>query len=109
MPTYLVTDSTGPHEIMVEASRPAAALAAVVDNRFSVSEALGTAEGIRLAQKGVRFLDITTESEPVAKAPATIKFDATGDPIIDDEPIIFRRRSGLWTRPSFDDEGSEHA
>ena len=84
MPTYLVTDTVSKTEIMVEAMRPATAIAAVVDNRFTVSESLSAAEGIRLAHKGVPFLDIAAEADAETDAEVELETevdDAQGDVI----------------------------
>lgn len=96
MPTYLVTDKLG-EAVMVEAQRPAAAVALMVADRFTASEALTTAEAIRFTQRGIRFIDPSDTPEPVqaqrsnipllaaeppiAQGGGLIQFDADGNPI----------------------------
>lgn len=93
MPTYLVTDKLG-EAVMVEAQRPAAAVSLMVADRFTVSEALTTAEAIRFTQRGVRFIDPSETPEPqrtniallateppIAQGGGLIQFDADGNPI----------------------------
>lgn len=61
MPTYLVTDTTVPTQIMVEADRKASAIAHVVNERFEVGEALTVRDAMKLREAGVDFVDANSE------------------------------------------------
>ena len=65
MPVYLVTDNNTGSSTMVEASRPAGALSALIENRFDVSPALDAADALNLMWTGVVFLR-ETSAQPAA-------------------------------------------
>lgn len=65
MPVYLVTDNNTGSSTMVEASRPAGALSALIENRFDVSPALDAADALNFMASGVVFLR-ETSAQPAA-------------------------------------------
>lgn len=113
MPTYLVTDILTKAQTMVEAQRPAAALSALIANRFSVSDALTVPEALRYMARGADFIDtngatLTDPSfdEPVsvaAEEPVVIAFDEEGE-LASDPDTITRGFLGLAPRPAEPDD-----
>lgn len=68
MPVYLVTDRVTDVRTMVEASRPAGALSALIDNRFDVSPALDATDALKLITQGIAYL-ASAEGDPVPSDP----------------------------------------
>jgi hypothetical protein len=69
MPTYLVSDKLTRENIMVEAQRPSGAIAALIADRFTVSDALTSAQAIRHAYAGIPFIDPSEVVETISQEP----------------------------------------
>lgn len=66
MPVYLVTDTICDTKVMVEADKPAGAVRALVEHRFTISQGLDAAAALGLAGDGVRFLPAACDNKAAA-------------------------------------------
>lgn len=75
MPVYLVTDRLTDVRTMVEASRPAGALSALIDNRFDVSPALDATDALKHMSQGVPYITAPGEQPLPDDAPEFAEVD----------------------------------
>lgn len=83
MPVYLVTDTLSDLKVMVEADRPAGAIAAMVQDRFEVSTGLDAVAALGLAADGVRFIKVGRDHAQISPVDREPKIE---DQPVDDDP-----------------------